>query len=72
MCLATCYELGIREVYPIGGAQAVSAMAFGYRGLPRVDQIVGPGNLLWRWQRKLCTPRRYRFHRRPKRSGGDC
>ena len=43
--LATCYELGVREVYPIGGAQAVAAMAHGVAGLPRVDKIVGPGNL---------------------------
>lgn len=43
--LATCYELGIREVYPIGGAQAVAAMAYGVEGLPAVDKIVGPGNL---------------------------
>lgn len=43
--LATCFELGVREVYPIGGAQAVAAMAFGIDGLPRVDKIVGPGNL---------------------------
>lgn len=43
--LATCYELGVREVYPIGGAQAVAAMAYGIEGLPRVDKIVGPGNL---------------------------
>jgi histidinol dehydrogenase len=43
--LATCHELGIREVYRMGGAQAVAAMAFGIDGLPRVDKIVGPGNL---------------------------
>lgn len=43
--LATCFELGVREVYPIGGAQAVAALAFGIEGLPRVDKIVGPGNL---------------------------
>lgn len=43
--LATCYELGVREVYPIGGAQAVAALAYGIEGLPRVDKIVGPGNL---------------------------
>lgn len=43
--LATCYELGVREVYPIGGAQAVAAMAYGVEGLPAVDKIVGPGNL---------------------------
>ncbi len=43
--LATCHELGITEVYRLGGAQAVAAMAYGVEGLPRVDKIVGPGNL---------------------------
>jgi histidinol dehydrogenase len=43
--LATCFELGIKEVYRIGGAQAVAALAYGVEGLPRVDKIVGPGNL---------------------------
>ncbi|HTN74432.1 MAG TPA: histidinol dehydrogenase [Pirellulaceae bacterium] len=43
--LATCHELGITEVYRIGGAQAVAAMAYGIAGLPKVDKIVGPGNL---------------------------
>ncbi|HEV3024253.1 MAG TPA: histidinol dehydrogenase [Pirellulales bacterium] len=43
--LATCHELGIREVYRLGGAQAVAALAYGIDGLPRVDKIVGPGNL---------------------------
>lgn len=43
--LATCWELGLREVYRLGGAQAVAALAYGVEGLPRVDMIVGPGNL---------------------------
>jgi histidinol dehydrogenase len=48
--LATCHELGIREVYRAGGAQGVAALAYGVEGLPagplvRVDKIVGPGNL---------------------------
>lgn len=43
--LAACYELGVTEVYRLGGAQAVAAMAYGIDGLPRVDKIVGPGNL---------------------------
>ena len=43
--LAACHELGIKEVYRLGGAQAVAAMAYGIDGLPRVDKIVGPGNL---------------------------
>jgi histidinol dehydrogenase len=43
--LATCHELGVTEVYRIGGAQAVAALAYGVTGLERVDKIVGPGNL---------------------------
>ncbi len=43
--LATCFELGIREVYRVGGAQAVAALAYGIEGLEPVDKIVGPGNL---------------------------
>jgi histidinol dehydrogenase len=43
--LATCHELGVTEVYRVGGAQAVAALAYGVDGLPPVDMIVGPGNL---------------------------
>ena len=43
--LATCHELGIEEVYRVGGAQAVSALAYGAGPITRVDKIVGPGNL---------------------------
>ncbi len=43
--LAACHELGITEVYRLGGAQAVAALAYGVSGIPRVDKIVGPGNL---------------------------
>jgi histidinol dehydrogenase len=43
--LATCHELGVTEVYRVGGAQAVAALAYGVEGLPAVDMIVGPGNL---------------------------
>ncbi len=43
--LAVCHELGITEVYRVGGAQAVAALAYGVEGLPAVDMIVGPGNL---------------------------
>ena len=42
--LAVCKELGIIEVYRIGGAQAVMAMAKGTRTIRNVDKIVGPGN----------------------------
>ena len=43
--LATCYELGVREVYRMGGAQGVATFAYGVEGIERVDKIVGPGNL---------------------------
>ncbi|MCA9025825.1 MAG: histidinol dehydrogenase [Planctomycetaceae bacterium] len=43
--LAACHELGITEVYRIGGAQAIAALAYGVEGIERVDKIVGPGNL---------------------------
>ncbi|OGW18987.1 MAG: histidinol dehydrogenase [Nitrospirae bacterium GWC2_46_6] len=36
---------GVKEVYRIGGAQAVGAMAYGTRGIKKVDKIVGPGNI---------------------------
>jgi len=42
--LAVCYELGIEEVYRIGGAQAVAALAFGTQTIRPVNKIVGPGN----------------------------
>ena len=42
---AVCQELGIREMYRIGGAQGVAALAYGCEGIEPVDKIVGPGNL---------------------------
>src|SRR5438105_1426 len=42
---AVIHELGITEVYRVGGAQAVAALAFGTESVPRVDKIVGPGNV---------------------------
>lgn len=43
--LATCHAIGVTEVYRVGGAHAVAALAYGVDGLPKVDKIVGPGNL---------------------------
>lgn len=43
--LATCHELDIDEVYRVGGAQGVAAMAYGASPIERVDMIAGPGNL---------------------------
>ena len=43
--LAAAHFLGVREFYRIGGAQAIAALAYGIASVPRVDKIVGPGNL---------------------------
>ena len=42
--LAVCHELGVTEVYRIGGVQAVGALAYGTQTIGKVDMIVGPGN----------------------------
>lgn len=43
--LAALYRCGIDEVYQVGGAQAVAALALGTESIPQVDKVVGPGNL---------------------------
>ncbi len=42
--LYTLKSLGINEVYKIGGVQAIAALAFGTRTVPKVDMVIGPGN----------------------------
>ena len=42
--LVVARELGIDEIYAVGGAQGVAALAFGTASIPAVDKIVGPGN----------------------------
>lgn len=41
---AALTEVGVREVYAVGGAQAIAALAYGTETVPRVDKITGPGN----------------------------
>jgi histidinol dehydrogenase len=43
--LAAAALIGVEEVYRVGGAQAIAALAYGTETIPRVDKIVGPGNL---------------------------
>lgn len=43
--LAAAYILGIKDIYKCGGAQAIAAMALGTKIIPKVDKIVGPGNI---------------------------
>jgi histidinol dehydrogenase len=51
--LATAHFLGVREFFRIGGAQAVAALAYGTKSIPKVDKIVGPGNLFVTAAKKL-------------------
>lgn len=51
--LACAHLLGIDEVYRVGGAQAIAAMAFGTKTIARVDRIVGPGNAYVAMAKKL-------------------
>lgn len=50
---AAFVELGVDEVYTVGGAQAVAALAYGTESIPRVDKIVGPGNIYVAIAKKL-------------------
>ncbi|QLL29224.1 histidinol dehydrogenase [Thermosynechococcus sichuanensis E542] len=43
--LVAAQEAGIQEIYRVGGAQAIAALAYGTETIPRVDVITGPGNL---------------------------
>ena len=43
--LVAANEAGVDEIYKVGGAQAIAAMAFGTDSVPKVDKIVGPGNI---------------------------
>jgi histidinol dehydrogenase len=43
--LAACALCGVTEVYAMGGAQAIAALAYGAESVPAVDKIFGPGNL---------------------------
>ena len=43
--LVAAKEAGADEVYKVGGAQAIAAMAFGTESIPKVDKITGPGNI---------------------------
>src|SRR6476469_769711 len=51
--LAAAALLGVREFYRIGGAQAIAALAYGTTSIPRVNKIVGPGNLFVTTAKKI-------------------
>ena len=43
--LVAAQEAGVTEIYKVGGAQAIAALAFGTKTIPKVDKIFGPGNI---------------------------
>lgn len=43
--LVAAKEAGVQEIYKVGGAQAIAALAYGTESVPKVDKIVGPGNI---------------------------
>jgi len=51
--LMTAKFLGVENVFRVGGAQAIAALAFGTATIPRVDRIVGPGNIYVAAAKKL-------------------
>ncbi len=53
LVLAACHELQLAEVFLAGGAAAIGAMAFGTPTIPRVDKIVGPGNIYVQLAKRL-------------------
>lgn len=50
--LAAAKLAGVDEVYQVGGAQAVAALAFGTQSIPKVDKIIGPGNIFVAFAKK--------------------
>jgi histidinol dehydrogenase len=43
--LVAAHEAGVHEIYKVGGAQAIAALAFGTESIPKADKITGPGNI---------------------------
>lgn len=52
--LVAAHIAGVNEVYKVGGAQAIAAMAFGTQSIPKVDKITGPGNIFVALAKKAC------------------
>lgn len=52
--LAAAKIAGVDEIYKVGGAQAIAAMAFGTESIPKVDKITGPGNIFVALAKKAC------------------
>jgi histidinol dehydrogenase len=53
LLLAACYLCGIKDVYKVGGATAIGALAYGCGKIPKVDVITGPGNIFVATAKKM-------------------
>jgi histidinol dehydrogenase len=53
LLLAACHLCGVDEVYKVGGASAIAAMAYGTENIPKVDVITGPGNIFVATAKKM-------------------
>lgn len=51
--LASAYLAGVDRVFRVGGAQAIAALAYGTKSIPKVDKIVGPGNIFVALAKKM-------------------
>ena len=52
--LVAAHIAGVDEIYKVGGAQAIAAMAFDTQSIPKVDKITGPGNIFVALAKKAC------------------
>lgn len=53
LLLAACHLCGVTEVFKVGGASAIAAMAYGTENIPKVDVITGPGNIFVATAKKM-------------------
>lgn len=53
LLLAACHLCGVNQVYKVGGASAIAAMAYGTQTIPKVDVITGPGNIFVATAKKM-------------------
>jgi len=53
LLLAACHLCGVTQVYKVGGASAIAAMAYGTESIPKVDVVTGPGNIFVATAKKM-------------------
>ena len=53
LLLAACHLCGVTQVYKVGGASAIAAMAYGTENIPKVDVVTGPGNIFVATAKKM-------------------